>query len=79
MPMNNNKCVCCNSEISPERLEALPGTEYCVRCAAKFSTPSFRKTDSYFGSLDDLKETEPDCFVYTERDVVPETVLEAEG
>ena len=26
-------CVCCNEAISAERLEALPGVEFCVKCA----------------------------------------------
>jgi hypothetical protein len=27
------KCIYCSEEISPERLEALPKTETCVKCS----------------------------------------------
>lgn len=30
-----NKCIDCNNEISEERLEFLPDTEYCINCSDK--------------------------------------------
>jgi hypothetical protein len=27
-------CICCEKEIPPERLEAIPGAELCVKCAS---------------------------------------------
>lgn len=26
-------CVCCKEEIPAERLKAIPGTQYCVKCS----------------------------------------------
>ena len=33
------KCLDCNNEISPYRLELMPDTEYCVDCADKHTEP----------------------------------------
>ncbi len=32
-------CHDCGNEIAPARLEAMPGTEYCVNCADKHTEP----------------------------------------
>jgi len=32
-------CYDCENEISPARLEALPDTNYCVKCADKHAAP----------------------------------------
>ena len=50
----NKNCVCCNVEISEARLEALPTTEFCVKCAGAIN-PRHQKL-TRFETIQDVDE-----------------------
>ncbi len=50
----NKKCVCCDVEISEARLEVLPNTEFCVKCASVVN-PRHQKL-TRFETIQDVDE-----------------------
>ena len=43
----NKTCTYCHGEIEAARLEALPETEYCIKCAKKVNPPRARERFQY--------------------------------
>jgi len=51
-------CVCCNNEIPVERVEAIPGVQFCVKCAAAVN-PKHVKL-STFRTIEESEDEELD-------------------
>lgn len=54
----NKNCVCCGEVIEPERLEALPDTEFCIKCARKVNIKPVRNQYASISSFEDAASAE---------------------